>query len=265
MPIEKDFWNKLAKKHGISEEVAKAFAENEGFMGEINEMALRRDDAKQTIEAANAEKAAAEQAKRDAMSKYQENLTWFGQKQADLMLLDDYRKRFGELTADNGNGNGTRQQEIASPVDMNKLNDQIRNSQREVYSLTAQILDASDDYRDRFGKALPRKELEALAMKPENAGRDFKDVYADWVKPKVQEKETTELEARIKTERDKAYAEGLAKGRMHEPTQGSPDDISPLYGPRIKKEDLLDDTTLQRHFVETFDKNMEAERSASTA
>lgn len=262
MPIDSAFWTKLAVKHGVTEEQAKAIASNEGLLGELNEMALRRDDAKQLTEQARDARTKADKEMAEAKSAWEQNTAWYGQKQADLILLDKYREIYGDLNDGNGNGNGHRP-DPAPGLTADEISKRIQGGQHQIYSLTSQILDATEDYRERFGKRFPRKELEALALKPENAGRDFKDIYHDWVTPQIEAKQTEDVELRIKTAREEGEKAGLAKGRMREPTQGGPDELGPLWTPRPKKEEALDDVTLQRHFVETHDKVMERERASA--
>lgn len=256
MPIDRDFWKKLATKHGLASEQAEAIANNQALMDELNEMALRRDDAKQLIEQTASEKRAAEQARTDALKKYQENVEWFGKNQSALQELEQLRQRAGN-DDDGGNGNG--RQQIATPA-IEDIRKEIQKAQRDVYSLNKELIKADREYQRQFGKPLPIEELEEVALKPENAGRNIRDIFSDWVAPQLEQKRSSDVESRIKEERERAYAEGLAKGRLREPSQNSPDEVSPLYAPRPKKEDTLDDVTLQSHFVETYEKNMEAER-----
>lgn len=263
MPLDRDFWGKLATKHGLTAEQAALI--NDGLLDELNEMALRRDDAKTLIATTQAEKQAAEQAKNEAMAKYRENLEWFGKKEADLRLVDQYRARYGELTADGEtNRNPTT---VTSPATFTRdqAQEMVSAAQRQVYTLNKEILKADREYQKHFGKPLPIEELEQLALKPENAGRNFKDVFSDWVQPQLVEKNNLDVEARIKTAREEGEKAGIAKGRMREPSQSSPDEFSPIYSTRVKPEEKLDDATLQRHFIETHDKVMEADRSSGAA
>lgn len=274
MPFDRSFWEQLAAKAGLSKEAIEAVATNESMLKELNAGYLRQDEFSRNMDGTKAEKHAAEQAKSEAIAKYRENLEWYGKKEADLRLVDQYRARFGELTADgngNGNGNGSgngngQGTTITSPTAFTREQAQelVRGAQRESYTLNKEILKADREYQKRFGEPLPIEELEQVALKPENAGRNLKDVYADWVAPKLAEKQNTEFEAKLKAAREEGYKDGMSKGRMREPSQSSPDEFNPMYGPRPKPEEKLDDGTLQRHFVETFDKGMEAER-ASTA
>ena len=54
-------------------------------------------------------------------------------------------------------------------------------------------------------------------------------------------------EAKIRQE---AFNEGLAKGRMREPTQGAPEETSPLYLGKPKPETSKDERTLMTDFMQ---------------
>lgn len=260
MPFDKDFWSKLATKHGLSKEAVEAIAANEALMHDIDEMVLRRDEYRGLREQTDAEKRAAEQARTEAVKKYQENLTWFNQKQTDLATLDKYREAYpdfdgtvgggnGRRTDGNGNGGGNNGVTL-KPEDIEK---RILKAQYDGYTLNKQMIRAMRHYEKTFNEDFPLDEIEAIAQKPENQSRSLNEIYNEWVAPKVKAKENSEWEAKLKAAREEGEKAGIAKGRMREPTSDlSPENLSPIWHP-AKPDAKPDDVTLQRNFVETFE------------
>jgi len=259
--LEKSYWEKLAKDSGLDDAATKAMltaVENEAFEKGLYATLVPRSDADRAITEA---KKASDEAAAKATKLYQDNLKWYADKQRELALLDRYKSEIGDLDGNttqdrsrdtntnpnavpNGNGNGNGQ--YVTP-------DVLQQMQRNQYMLNKQIRRAATEFERTFGEVFPEDEVEALALRPENAGRDYTSIYRDWVAPKLEDKRAKEQEEAVKKAREEGEKAGLAKGRMREPTALAPDEIPPLYATRDANAAKLDDVTLQQHFVETFD------------
>jgi len=257
---EKGFWTKLSQEAGLDDAAQKALlqaVENEKFSNGLyaslvpREESMRQvDDARKVTEEANRVKAQAE-------ADYRMNLEWYNanvpQLDAAKRRLAAYESVYGPLDAANPPANPLAQSVNGGTQPQYLTREELLAAQRNTYVLQRQLRRADLAYQKQFGTPLPDEaldELEKLAVQPENMSRSFDDLFNAWVSPKVSElqtKQATEREAKIRQE---AFNEGLAKGRMREPTQGAPEETSPLYLGKPKPETSKDERTLMTDFMQ---------------
>lgn len=255
------FWIKLSQEAGLDDAAQKLLLQavkNEKFEKGLYDSLVPREESMRHLEDARKSKEEADAAKAQAIENYQKNLQWYQTNASRLTQSEEYAKRvqayealYGPLGGDPANPNPA-----ASPNGKDQPKyltaEELATAQRNYWTLQRQLRRAEQSYRKTFGEDLPDEaldELEKIAQKPENSSRSFTDMYSEWVGPKLEAHRSADIEARVKKAREEAYNEGLAKGRMHEPSTAAPEEISPLYLARPKKEDIPDERTVMNNFI----------------
>ena len=257
MAFDKEYWTRLASEAGLPAEQVEALAANEKLMNQLAQGFKRQDEFSRGMDEARRTREEAEQAKQLAIENYQQNIAWLQSNEAKL-------RQFDQLAAslNGGNGNGGQPNPAPKPTGTEPkylTQDELLASQRNFYNLVArQIPKLHKQYRTAFGEDMPDElmdQIEQMAVKPENIGRSASDLYHDIITPKIEEKRKADFEAKLAEAKKTAFEEGMAKGRMREPSDSiAAEDTSPLYlGRPTDPAKAPDDRTLMNNFMQTLD------------
>lgn len=269
---DKAFWDAALKKAGYDDATRATLLapfENKAFEDELYSALVPREESDRILTDSQRAKAEADAAKQQAVAKYTENLQWFEANKTRLTQAeraDAYQRQvaayealYGPLNGNQPQDNGQQQNGAPAAAQPKYLTpEELAASQRNFWTMLKQVDRAKERYQEQFGKAMPMTmvdELEAMAQKPENANRSVTDMFNEHIAPRIDEKRTADIEAKIKAARDEAYNQGFSKGRMNEPTQDNPENVSPFYAtkPNGTTPAAPDEATAMRNFIETID------------
>lgn len=260
---DEKFWSDLAQAAGLDDATRTALlaaVKNDKFEKGLYDSLVPREESMQQLNEANRIKAESDKAKADAIANYQANLQW---RYANAQKLDGYdtlskkvqlyESMYGNADGNNANGaaNGNGQQ--PKYLTAEEMEAAVNARQRAFWTLQRQLRRAEIAYQKQFGEPLPDAaidELEQLAGKPENANRSFTDMFTEWVSPKMEERRTSDIEARIKAAREEGEKAGYAKARTTEPAASAPEELSPLYVGRPEKDKAPDQRTIMQNFID---------------
>jgi hypothetical protein len=246
------YWQELVKKHGISEESAgavlkvlkdekagKAFLE--GFVPQSDysrDLDKTRDEWKGKLTEAEKKVLGYDDWYKGAKATFDATVT---QAQANEARLKKYQDTFGAL--DDSDGTPKLPPDTVTRKEMEEMVSRLSGNTAKVIK---ELTHAATDHIHRFGTTLDVEAFEKFMVENNLAPRD---AYERFVAPKLAEKQTAEVEARVKREREEAVRDYASKHKM--PVDEKPREVSPFFD-RREPEKGTTEAQQQRHSRNTF-------------
>jgi hypothetical protein len=214
-----EYFRQLAQNSGLDEAstatVLKAL-DNEQFAEGVTGSIMRQDDYNRNLDALRSKSQELDQWYHEtAMPAYRTNLE-------SIDKLHKYEQTYGDLDVagpTNTQGNDMGQEEILKAVD-----ERLRARDLAFISLQKDVSDITFDYYQRFGEKLDLNEIDELARK---TGLPAKQAYKEYIAPKLEEKQKSDFQEKLKAAREEGYRDAVSKHSL--PVDSSQRDSSPFF------------------------------------
>ena len=220
------YWQEIAEKAGISEDVYAGF---DAALGDERVAKAFR----QAFVPVPEHHSTLDEAKADADGRKAELDRWYAEEArpayetnlAGIERLRQYESMYGPLDSSNSTAGDASALGFGSKADLDKyLDDRFRAERAGYIALTKAIPKMTVDYYNRFGKVLDSDEVEKISIK-EGLPPDL--AYEKYISPQVEEKRQSEFETKLKEAEERGRQDAISK--YHLPVESEPKESSPFF------------------------------------
>jgi hypothetical protein len=222
----KQYFEKLAQDSGLDGDAQSAVLqalENEKFARGVADGFIRHDEYSRGMDKVRSREEELNKWYNDAaMPAYQTNVR-------GIEKLRQYETLYGDLT--NGSSPASSSPSTPNREELDRyLEDKFRARDQAYTGLSKTISKITFDYYKRFGEPLDVDEVEKIAL---SRGMDPMSAYKEYISPKLEAQQKTEVDAKLKAARDEGYRDALTKHRL--PVDTAPKDYNPFFDREVPK------------------------------
>lgn len=240
-----EHFKQLAQNAGLDSDAQAAVLkalENETFANELAEGVMRKDEFSRNMDSVNARAQELDEwYNKTALPAYQTNLS-------GIETLRKYEQTYGPLEVAGPANSGNNGATMDADKILQQVDERLKARDVAVVALQKDIADMTFDYYQKFGEKLDLDEVENLSRK---TGLPARQAYKEYISPKLEARQKTEFEEKLKQAREEGYRDAVSK--HHLPVDSTPREQHPFFDrqePKAPVSELEQDRASRNAFME---------------